>query len=137
MKLFYVISLVLTLTACTCTLTRAQAAPVLLGKFDKVSYVYDDSAVYSEGDMRFVWIASSEKKFNHKNDKDYVGIMGRYVIDCNNHTSSLIGGMIIGENYVILRSVTIPIEHWNVVNIQEHTPQYALHLALCNSASKI
>jgi hypothetical protein len=127
--LLCVISLVLTLVACS--LNTTQAAPVVLGTFDKVLYAYDTSSVFSQGDIRFVWIMSTEETFNYKKDKDYIGAMGRYAIDCKRHTSAFIEGKIIGKDYVILHEMIVPIGKWKLVEVQEHTAQYALHIALC------
>lgn len=107
------------------------AKPISLGVFDKDKYVYEDSTIVYEDNVRYVWIMTTAKKFNMNDDPDYVGAAGRFIIDCSGHASVFIEGLTVDKKGKTIQRGVVPHEKWIYAPIEEHTPQAAVFKALC------
>ena len=107
------------------------AKPVVLGVFDKDKYVYEDSTIVYEDNVRYVWIMTTAKKFNMNSDPDYAGAAGRFIIDCGGHASVFIEGLTIDKKGKTIQRGVVPHEKWIYSPIEQHTPQAAVFKAVC------
>jgi hypothetical protein len=127
----YIIPAILIVGAVIFSALPSHAKPILIGTFDEVPYYYDDSSIVYDGNIRVVWVGTTDKKFNYTDDKDYAGAAGRFAIDCSGHSSVFVEGYTFDKKGIVIQNGKVPESKWTFVPIMNHTPQYSLYRILC------